>query len=111
MILDNDGNMIAVKITSIDDLEKGMYGILEPKNPLPFPKEKIDLVIVPGVAFSTDGYRLGYGKGYYDRFLSTFKGRSLVAIHSSLVCERLPRLDTDIPIKTLITETGAIRLR
>jgi 5-formyltetrahydrofolate cyclo-ligase len=99
-------------VSSLDELCEGAYGIREPDGDA---EETIvterTLCVVPALAIDRDGYRLGYGKGYYDRFLSTFKGRSLVAIHSSLVCERLPRLDTDIPIKTLITETGAIRLR
>ena len=99
-------------ISSPDELEIGAYGIREPRADA----ERATLsdralCIVPALAVDTDGYRLGYGKGYYDRFLSTFEGNAVVAIHSSLVCERLPRNDTDIPIKTIITETGAIRLK
>lgn len=101
--IDDDGNMIAVKITSIDDLEKGMYGILEPKNPLPFPKEKIDLVIVPGVAFSTDGYRLGYGKGYYDRFLSDITPYKLGVCKKELLLEKLPHDKYDIKMDDVLT--------
>ena len=99
-------------ISSPDELEIGAYGIREPRADA----ERATLsgrtlCIVPALAVDTDGYRLGYGKGYYDRFLSTFEGNAVVAIHSSLVCERLPRNDTDIPIKTIITEIGAIRLK
>ena len=99
-------------ISSPDELEIGAYGIREPRADT----ERATLsgrtlCIVPALAVDTDGYRLGYGKGYYDRFLSAFKGNTVVAIHSSLVCERLPRNDTDIPVKTIITETGAIRLK
>ena len=99
-------------ISSTDELEIGAYGIREPRADA----ERATLsgrtlCIVPALAVDADGYRLGYGKGYYDRFLSTFEGNAVVAIHSSLVCERLPRNDTDIPIKTIITETGAIRLK
>ena len=99
-------------IKSLDELATGAYGIFEPRESSPMAAlTERTLCVVPALAVDRDGYRLGYGKGYYDRFLSSFVGRSLVAIHSSLVCERLPRNDTDIPLNTIITETGAIRLR
>ncbi|MBQ5634028.1 MAG: 5-formyltetrahydrofolate cyclo-ligase [Clostridia bacterium] len=99
-------------ISSPDELELGAYGIREPRADAERATlSDRTLCIVPALAVDADGYRLGYGKGYYDRFLSTFEGNAVVAIHSSLVCERLPRNDTDIPIKTIITETGAIRLK
>lgn len=99
-------------ISSPDELEIGAYGIREPRADAERATlSDRTLCIVPALAVDADGYRLGYGKGYYDRFLSAFKGNAVVAIHSSLVCERLPRNDTDIPVKTIITETGAIRLK
>ena len=99
-------------ISSPDELEIGAYGIREPRADAERATlSERTLCIVPALAVDADGYRLGYGKGYYDRFLSAFKGNAVVAIHSSLVCERLPRNDTDIPLKTIITETGAIRLK
>ena len=99
-------------VRDLDELAAGAYGIFEPRESAPRAAlTERTLCVVPALAVDRDGYRLGYGKGYYDRFLSSFVGRSLVAIHSSLVCERLPRNDTDIPLYTIITETGAIRLR
>ncbi|MBR2346434.1 MAG: 5-formyltetrahydrofolate cyclo-ligase [Clostridia bacterium] len=99
-------------VSSLDELETGAYGIREPRaDAKRATLSGRTLCIVPALAVDADGYRLGYGKGYYDRFLSAFKGNTVVAIHSSLVCERLPRNDTDIPVKTIITETGAIRLK
>lgn len=99
-------------VSSLDEMSSGAYEIPEPSESAPRATiTERTLCVVPALAVDRDGYRLGYGKGYYDRFLSSFVGRSLVAIHSSLVCERLPRNDTDIPLGTIITETGAIRLR
>lgn len=99
-------------VTSLGELAAGAYGIPEPRENAPRAAlTERTLCVVPALALDRDGYRLGYGKGYYDRFLSSFVGRSLAAIHSSLICERLPRNDTDIPLVTIITETGAIRLR
>ena len=99
---DDAGNMIAVKINSTDDLKKGMYGILEPKNPVPFPKEAIDFAIVPGVAFSKDGYRLGYGKGYYDRFLSDITPYKLGVCKKELLLEKLPTNEFDIKMDNIL---------
>jgi 5-formyltetrahydrofolate cyclo-ligase len=49
-------------------LNKSRFGIMEP-SPSPAITENIDLLIVPGLAFDSNGYRLGYGKGYYDKFI------------------------------------------
>lgn len=99
-------------VSSLSELNAGAYGICEPSEickPALFSTKT--LCIVPALAVDREGYRLGYGKGYYDRFLADFVGRAVIAIHSSLICERLPRNSTDIPIHTIITETGAIRLK
>ena len=100
--IDNDGNMIAVEITGSEDLEKGRFGIYEPKRPVPFPKEKIDFVIVPGVAFSKDFYRLGYGKGYYDRFLSDINPFKLGVCKKELFVESLPHNEYDIKMDNIL---------
>jgi 5-formyltetrahydrofolate cyclo-ligase len=50
-------------------LKKNSWGILEPRQGVPAPPEKVDLVIVPLLAFDKLGHRVGYGKGFYDRFL------------------------------------------
>lgn len=97
---------------TLSELCTGAYGIFEPQDNAPRAEiTERTLCLVPALAIDRDGYRLGYGKGYYDRFLADFCGRAVSALHSSLVCERLPRNNTDIPIYTIITETGAIRLR
>jgi len=57
----------------LHQLETSAWGIPEPKQGIPTPTEKIDLVIVPLLIFDKLGHRVGYGKGYYDQFLSTCK--------------------------------------
>lgn len=92
-------------VSDICELHEGSYGILEPEESAERAVlTQNTLCIVPALAVDLDGYRLGYGKGYYDRFLADFRGNAAVALHSSLVCKRLPRNDTDVPIKIIITE-------
>lgn len=92
-------------IKSLDDLEKGSFGVLEPKNIC----EKVTdfsegFCIVPGMSFDTNGFRLGYGKGYYDRFLSRFKGATAGICYSCCVQWNLPRGKFDKPVDVLVTE-------
>lgn len=93
-------------INSFDDLDKGTFGVLEPKPDVC--KKLTDFsegfCIVPGMSFDTNGFRLGYGKGYYDRFLSKFKGSTAGICYSSCVKWNLPRGKFDRAVDVLITE-------
>lgn len=65
-----NGTMENFYFEGLHQLENNAWGIPEPKQGIPTPTEKIDLVLVPLLAFDRIGHRVGYGKGYYDRFLS-----------------------------------------
>lgn len=92
------------------DLAPGTWGIPEPKPEAlrPLDPQAIDLVIVPGVAFDRRGYRLGYGGGYYDRFLLRLgQGSVSVGVAFSLqVVDELPCEEHDRPVNLVITESG-----
>ena len=93
-------------ITSLDDLRKGTYGVMEP-NPLecqPVPADAVGLCIVPGLSFDAQGFRLGYGKGYYDRFLAQFRGDTVGICYAGCVQWNLPHGYYDKPVDVLITE-------
>lgn len=95
-------------IKSWNDLELGFYQIYEPKDDdkNPFPIEEIELVLVPGVAFDKNGYRLGYGGGYFDRFFDQFNippYRLAVAFDFQVV-DQIPIFSHDIPMNEIITE-------
>ncbi len=104
--------MLPVEITTLQTgLTSTGQGIREPIAGKPIPIEFIDLVIVPGLGFSTTGYRIGRGMGFYDRFLaqSEFIGRSCGLAYEEQVVEALPVLDHDIPLSMLVTDRGVRR--
>jgi len=90
------------------DLKPGWYGILEPVDYCKEAEyEKIDLIITPGLAFTIRGERLGYGGGYYDRFLSKYSFITSCALtYDQLIFNYLPIKKFDIPVDYLITESG-----
>ena len=83
----------------------GSYGIPEPCADSPAVFDFSDSVcIVPALAFSKDGYRIGYGKGYYDRFLESFDGLSLGLVYHRLLLDSLPTDKYDKKVQLIITE-------
>ena len=90
------------------DLLPGLYGISEPSEDCEPLAEEGGLCIVPGLAFSGDGYRIGYGGGYYDRFLSTFSGTALGYCFTQQIVDFIPREETDRPVHGVATPDGLI---
>jgi 5-formyltetrahydrofolate cyclo-ligase len=86
-------------------------GVREPVSGKPVPVEFIDLVIVPGLGFTPNGYRIGRGMGFYDRFLaqSDFVGLSCGLAFDEQIVPQLPVLDHDIPLSMLVTDRGIRR--
>lgn len=104
---EEDCRMTAREIGGLEELQNGAYGILEPGNDAPvFPPEDIQLVLVPGLAFDPMGHRMGRGKGYYDRFLTKTKGKTM-GICRCLV-PSVPVDDHDIRMDAVITEDKII---
>ena len=97
-------------ISSFDDLKPGYYGLREPdteKCP-PADVNAADICLVPGLVYDRDGYRLGFGKGYYDRFLTDYAGLTVGICYSRCVEDELPRGFYDKPIKIVVTEKYTI---
>lgn len=99
-------------ITSLDELEPGYFNILTPKEEFirPIEPSEIDLVLVPGVAFDHHGYRVGYGGGFYDRFLPKLRNDTKkIAIGFSLqILDKVPREEFDKPVDMIISEKGLL---
>lgn len=83
-------------------LRKGDFGIKEPQ--MPFYTGDIDVAVVPGVAFSTDGYRLGRGRGYYDRFLSQHPCYRIGLCFSFQCLDTIPYEEHDVLMDEVITD-------
>lgn len=95
------------QLDHFNQLVKGMHDIPEP-NPdqtIIIEKNNIDLLIVPGIVFSPNGYRIGFGGGYYDRFLADFRNETVsLASHHQMV-DQLPIDSFDIPVQHIITSS------
>lgn len=107
--------LLALEITGWEDLAPGIWGIPEPKLEAGrvLAPTAIDLVIVPGLAFDRAGNRLGYGGGYYDRFLPTLRpgAHTVAPAYSFQVVEALPTGPTDVPVQCVVTEEEVIYCR
>lgn len=94
------------------ELIRHRYGMLEPNDACPiFPTEHLQLIVVPGIAFDRKGYRLGYGKGFYDRFLTKCPHAIPIglAYQIQVVEDTFPQA-WDVPVQYIFTETGRIKI-
>ncbi len=105
-----DLNIFPIKVTDLSVLKKGYAGILEPDGKI-YPVEKIEVVVVPAVAFDIHGHRLGYGKGYYDRLLKKIKGLKVGLAYDFQIVDKLPVEPHDIPVDLIITPTRIINTK
>lgn len=105
------GTMAWRRIESLDMLAWGSFGILEPPDscPLTAPASKEDVCLVPGIAFRRDGFRVGYGGGYFDRFLDTFQGGAIGLAYTFQITDDFTPQQHDRPVQWLVTEKEVIR--
>lgn len=106
-IIDSKNKIMNIsKLKSFDELEKGFYGILEPKEEFIriTDLEVLDVVITPGVVFSKNNYRIGYGGGYYDKFFANtkLKAKKIGLCFSEQIIESIPIDKYDIPVDYII---------
>ena len=99
------------EISSLDNLIPGRFGIPEPRDVKTRALTTATLVLVPGVVWDIYGYRLGWGKGYFDTVLSHLSDSSLsIGLSFDLqLVEQVPREQFDLPVKMLVTESRVIR--
>lgn len=102
--------MTFYKIDRFDQLETVYMQLLEP-NPLvttPVQVNDIELLVVPGIVYNHTGYRIGYGGGYYDRFLANYKGLTISLAFDFQLVNSLDQEEFDLPIDKIITDSKTI---
>ncbi len=89
-------------------LARGAFGVREPRGGRPLPPEALEAVVVPALAYDHAGYRLGRGKGYYDRFLKALPPAVLTIgwVPEAVRFPELPRDPWDVPVRAVVTEKG-----
>ena len=108
-VVKGDTDMIAVYIKDTKGLVKDRYGISEPSDKSAVAdKNDIDLCVVPGSAFDENLNRMGYGKGYYDRFLAGSDITKIALAFDCQIVERVPCQSTDVKMDGIITESRVL---
>lgn len=109
-ITDNEKRELQVgEARSYGELRKGAFGILEPGEKAT--AGKIDVAVVPGIAFDRHGHRLGYGLGYYDKLFARQSEITKIGLaYDFQVVERLPREEHDHPMDFIVTESRVMRI-
>lgn len=110
-VLPHKHKMDFYEIDGMGDLEEGFKGILEPRRGVSSPLGTVDLLgsvcLVPGLVFDAEGHRIGYGGGYYDRFLQFYPGDKIALARSAQVSSNpLPTESSDVPVDFIVTDSG-----
>lgn len=106
-----DNSLEAVVFQGWDNCRPGAFGILEPEGPAYNPQH-IEAILVPGVAFDARGYRIGYGKGYYDRFLPGCARETFLcgAAYEFQVLDTINPGESDIPLHWIVTDCSELAI-
>ena len=102
-------NLVFYNVPNLEKLEKGNFGIMEPKDSCK-KADRIDCVLIPTVGVSKLGIRLGYGKGYYDKFLSSTDAIKISLTYSKQIVKIIPSDSHDIKMNWVVTEDEYIKI-
>jgi 5-formyltetrahydrofolate cyclo-ligase len=104
------------QINDLDsELKEGVYGVQEPVARIRGEEvpEDLDVIVVPGACFTPEGYRIGYGGGYYDSFLSKHANGALKVgfCYDRFIVDSIPVEEHDVPVDLIVTEKEVIRIK
>jgi 5-formyltetrahydrofolate cyclo-ligase len=105
-VVKND--LVFKKISSFSELEPGNFSVMEPKDKCEIIKH-LDVVIVPAIALSKEGFRLGYGFGYYDKYLHGKKSTTIAPSYAKQVIKSFSQDDHDVKMNFIVTEDRVIK--
>ncbi|MED1863469.1 5-formyltetrahydrofolate cyclo-ligase [Fictibacillus nanhaiensis] len=99
------------KIHSYEELENVYMDLYEPKIDVTLCIEpsQMNMILVPGLVFDKEGFRIGYGGGYFDRYLHSYDGSKLSLAYTLQTTDSLPHENYDIPVDSIITEDGRFK--
>ncbi len=97
------------KVSDPEKLRRGSFGVMEPEGGIEVRPEELDLAVVPGIVFDRRGFRLGFGKGFYDRLLRKVHAPKVGVAYSFQVIQEVPRDSWDVPLDLIVTEKELIR--
>ena len=102
------GTMTPARLTGLsgDDLVEGRHGVLEPRPGEPVELASLSVVLVPGLGFDEQGYRIGRGGGFYDRFLLATDQMTIGVCFQCQMVEAVPSEPHDIPVAAVVTAGG-----
>ena len=101
-----DISLTHVHLASMHPLKKNKWGVQEPENGKTIPIDKLDIILVPLLAADRKGNRLGYGKGFYDRFLKQCPAKAIGLVFEAFILDEIPVGNKDVPLNGLISELG-----
>ena len=95
-------------VKSVEELKMGAFGILEPIGDK-IKLEQIDMIVLPGLAFDATGNRIGFGRGYYDKFLKKVGSAARIALAFDFqIVDKIPSTESDVRVHKIITESRII---
>jgi len=101
-------DLVFKKISNFSELEPGNFSVMEPKDKCEVVKN-LDVILVPAIALSKDGFRLGYGFGYYDKYLHGKKSTAIALSYAKQVIRSFPVDDHDVKMNFIVTEDKVLR--
>ena len=110
-IVDEENHeLLHSELKSSNGLKRSIFNIWEPEEKHIVNSNSTDLIVVPGVGFDLKGNRLGYGKGYYDRFLVNTDTPKIALAYEFQIIDNIPTTNNDIPVNIIVTENRIIRI-